>query len=85
MMMKKKKTLMLLLMRKMMMMMHQANEQPPKQRTHPPTIRTANSPAFLALPMATVATGTPPGICTIEYNESTPLNADVFTGTLVIE
>ena len=31
--------------------------------------------------MATVATGTPRGICTIECRESTPERAEVFTGT----
>ncbi len=37
---------------------------------------TANSAAFVApaLPMASVATGTPPGICTIESSESSPLS-----------
>ena len=36
---------------------------------------TASRPAFFApgLPMASVATGTPPGICTIESSESRPL------------
>ena len=31
--------------------------------------------------MATVATGIPPGICTIEWRESTPESARLFTGT----
>ena len=31
--------------------------------------------------MATVATGIPPGICTIEWRESTPDSARLFTGT----
>ena len=44
-------------------------------------MRAASSPAFVALPIATVATGTPRGICTIECSESTPDSADVFTGT----
>jgi hypothetical protein len=35
---------------------------------------TASKPAFFALPMATVATGTPPGICTMDNNESSPCN-----------
>merc|ERR1719356_1940562 len=48
---------------------------------HPASMRTARSPAFLALPIATVATGTPLGICTMLYRESTPESADVFTGT----
>mmetsp|Transcript_21832 Transcript_21832/g.49722 ORF Transcript_21832/g.49722 Transcript_21832/m.49722 type:complete len:225 (+) Transcript_21832:141-815(+) len=44
-------------------------------------ILAARRPAFLALPIATVATGTPPGIWTMLYKESTPERADVFTGT----
>ena len=44
-------------------------------------IWTASNPAFVALPIATVATGIPAGICTIEYSESTPCNALVCTGT----
>src|SRR6185312_12551949 len=37
-------------------------------------IRTAKRPAFFApaSPIANVATGTPPGICTIERSESSP-------------
>ena len=35
----------------------------------------------MALPMATVATGIPAGICTIEYSESTPERALLLTGT----
>ncbi len=37
-------------------------------------MRTANRPAFFApaVPIASVATGTPPGICTIERSESSP-------------
>jgi hypothetical protein len=40
-------------------------------------MRTASKPAFFApaVPIASVATGTPPGICTIESNESSPDNA----------
>ena len=37
-----------------------------------PRIRTASRPALRALPTATVATGTPDGICTIESRESMP-------------
>ena len=40
-----------------------------------------NKPALAALPIATVATGIPLGICTIEYKESIPLIVDVFIGT----
>ena len=37
----------------------------------------ASNPAFVepALPIATVATGTPPGIWTMDNNESKPFNA----------
>src|SRR2546426_9582335 len=44
---------------------------------------TASSPAFAApdAPMATVATGTPRGICTIESSESSPFSAALCTGT----
>jgi len=40
-------------------------------------------PAFAApaVPMATVATGTPFGICTIDSNESSPFKALLWTGT----
>mmetsp|Transcript_77733 Transcript_77733/g.237853 ORF Transcript_77733/g.237853 Transcript_77733/m.237853 type:complete len:216 (+) Transcript_77733:23-670(+) len=47
----------------------------------PANIRAASRPAFLAFPMATVATGTPLGICTMLYKESTPDKAEVLTGT----
>ncbi len=44
---------------------------------------TANSAAFVApaLPIAKVATGTPPGICTIDSSESSPFRACDSTGT----
>jgi hypothetical protein len=43
-------------------------------------MRTANKPAFVAFPFATVATGTPLGIYTqYKYNESTPDKVDVLT------
>src|SRR5712672_2036534 len=44
---------------------------------------TASRPAFAAPdgPIATVATGTPFGICTIESSESRPLSATLCTGT----
>jgi hypothetical protein len=43
----------------------------------------ANNAALIApgLPMAKVATGIPPGIWTIEYNESMPLRDALSTGT----
>ena len=43
----------------------------------------ASSPAFAAPdgPIATVATGTPFGICTIDSSESRPLSAALCTGT----
>ena len=46
-------------------------------------IATANKAALAApaSPIAKVATGTPLGICTIDYSESTPLQARVVTGT----
>src|SRR5437879_13293770 len=46
-------------------------------------IRAASHAAFLApaSPIATVATGTPAGIWTIEYSESTPPRCWVGTGT----
>src|SRR5450759_1446977 len=44
-------------------------------------IRTASRPAFQALPMATVATGTPAGICTIDRSESMPSRYLRGTGT----
>jgi hypothetical protein len=44
-------------------------------------IRTASRAALAPLSMPTVATGTPAGICTIEYSESMPLIARVNTGT----
>ncbi len=34
-----------------------------------------------ALPMASVPTGTPPGICTIDSSESRPCSAALCTGT----
>ena len=34
-----------------------------------------------AEPIAVVATGTPPGICTIDNSESIPFNVRVLTGT----
>mmetsp|Transcript_9410 Transcript_9410/g.31879 ORF Transcript_9410/g.31879 Transcript_9410/m.31879 type:complete len:254 (-) Transcript_9410:364-1125(-) len=46
-----------------------------------PRVRTARRPALVALPMATVATGTPRGICTMDSSESFPLRVEVFTGT----
>lgn len=46
-----------------------------------PSIRTAKSPAFVAFPIPTVATGTPRGICTMLWRESTPLRVEVLTGT----
>ena len=46
-----------------------------------PRIWAARTPAFLALSMATVATGTPFGIWTIESRESRPSSELVFTGT----
>mmetsp|Transcript_8662 Transcript_8662/g.22841 ORF Transcript_8662/g.22841 Transcript_8662/m.22841 type:complete len:255 (-) Transcript_8662:748-1512(-) len=46
-----------------------------------PNIRTASKPAFAALPIATVATGTPRGICTMDSSESLPESAEDFTGT----
>ena len=47
------------------------------------TIAAANSAALIApaLPMAKVATGTPPGICTMDSSESMPLSACDSTGT----
>ena len=42
----------------------------------------ANSPAFFAPLRATVATGTPPGICRMDKTESQPsIELDDFTGT----
>ncbi len=48
-----------------------------------PMIWAARMAAFLdpALPMATVATGTPPGICTVESKESRPPETLVSMGT----
>src|SRR6185437_9644680 len=48
-----------------------------------PRMRAASQAAFFApaSPMATVATGMPAGICTIEYRESTPPRCCVGTGT----
>mmetsp|Transcript_16295 Transcript_16295/g.35982 ORF Transcript_16295/g.35982 Transcript_16295/m.35982 type:complete len:253 (+) Transcript_16295:3-761(+) len=43
--------------------------------------RTARRPAFVAFPIATVATGTPRGICTMLRSESWPLSVDVLIGT----
>jgi hypothetical protein len=44
---------------------------------------TASRPALVApaLPMASVPTGTPPGIWTIESSESTPFSTALSTGT----
>ena len=44
---------------------------------------TASSPALVApaLPIASVPTGTPPGICTIDSSESRPCSAALCTGT----
>jgi hypothetical protein len=39
------------------------------------------SPAFVAPPIETVATGTPAGICTIESSESNPSSRESGTGT----
>ena len=44
-------------------------------------MRTASSPALRALPTATVATGTPAGICTIDRSESSPSRCSRGTGT----
>ena len=44
-------------------------------------MRTASRPALRALPTATVATGTPAGICTIESSESMPSRYFSGTGT----
>src|ERR1051326_3831996 len=41
----------------------------------------AKRPALRPLPMATVATGTPAGICTIDSRESRPFNALDSIGT----
>ncbi|ANB13352.1 transcriptional regulator [Sugiyamaella lignohabitans] len=46
-----------------------------------PRIRIASSAAFVELLIATVATGTPRGIWTIECSESTPSRTLPFTGT----
>ena len=47
-----------------------------------PIISTAKIPAFLAPSRATVATGTPPGICRIDNIESQPsIEFLDFTGT----
>ena len=46
-----------------------------------PRIRTASSPALRAPPIETVATGTPPGICTIDSSESMPSRYCSGTGT----
>ena len=45
-------------------------------------MRTASRPAFAALWIATVATGTPFGICTMESSESLPESMDDFTAWL---
>mmetsp|Transcript_48310 Transcript_48310/g.114089 ORF Transcript_48310/g.114089 Transcript_48310/m.114089 type:complete len:273 (-) Transcript_48310:904-1722(-) len=50
-------------------------------RSAHPSMRTARRPALVLLSMATVATGTPRGICTIESSESLPDSAVVLTGT----
>ena len=44
-------------------------------------MRTASRPAFLAPPTATVATGIPAGICTIDSSESSPSRCARGTGT----
>ena len=44
-------------------------------------MRTASRPALRALPIATVATGTPAGICTIDSSESRPSSWSSGTGT----
>ena len=44
-------------------------------------MRTASRPALRALPMATVATGTPAGICTMDSSESIPSRYFSGTGT----
>mmetsp|Transcript_12586 Transcript_12586/g.47048 ORF Transcript_12586/g.47048 Transcript_12586/m.47048 type:complete len:261 (-) Transcript_12586:1152-1934(-) len=49
--------------------------------SYAPTILAARSPALVLLPIATVATGTPLGICKIEYTESTPSRCFSGTGT----
>ncbi|KAH3669382.1 hypothetical protein OGAPHI_001503 [Ogataea philodendri] len=46
-----------------------------------PKIRIASRAALVALLMATVATGTPLGIWTIECSESTPSSVEPLTGT----
>src|SRR6478672_9624083 len=53
-------------------------------------MRAASSPALRALPIPTVATGIPPGICTIESSESMPSRylsgtGTPITGSVVIE
>ena len=45
------------------------------------SIFTASKPALRPLPIATVATGTPVGICMIERSESNPLSAFDSIGT----
>ena len=44
-------------------------------------MRTASRPALRAFPIATVATGTPDGICTIDSRESIPSRCLRGTGT----
>ncbi len=44
-------------------------------------MRTASRPAFRAAPTATVATGTPAGICTMDSSESSPSRCFSGTGT----
>jgi len=48
-----------------------------------PSICTAKMAAFFAPLMATVATGTPEGICTIDNRESSPPRSLVFIGTAI--
>ncbi len=48
-----------------------------------PIICTARMAAFFAPLMATVATGTPEGICTMESSESSPPRSEVFMGTAI--
>ena len=41
----------------------------------------ASRPALVAPPIATVATGMPLGICTIDSSESRPRSGSIATGT----
>mmetsp|Transcript_14582 Transcript_14582/g.62507 ORF Transcript_14582/g.62507 Transcript_14582/m.62507 type:complete len:261 (+) Transcript_14582:141-923(+) len=49
--------------------------------SYAPTMRAASRPALVELPMATVATGTPRGICRMECTLSTPSRCLSGTGT----